>query len=895
MVLGLLFCGPVDGASREGLREGLQDALVAHWDFGDAALSLIDAVDQRRLILSEGISRPGPHAVAGAKGLALSFDGVDDLAELPWPADGSLDFGRAAQGQFSIALWVRVEGESASSTLVDKRGASPAGRAGLFGYRFFLNDGVPALQFFAGDRESEDRVDEAVVSARGLAPGWLLDGQWHHLVVSARRGRALHGDDGSSVAFFVDGRRYSATPADLPSASLANTGPLLLGSSDPMRVSVGESFAPFRGALDEVMIFATALDASAVERLMQHDLVDSSSSASSAGIVSWIAEPPPSQERTLGSEPIGWMHSGPSGRHEWAAGKPEVFLLGEGGAVSLTYLLRDNLPIGAKVLLSLDTYAFDWAAPAALLFSVGGEPIVWPGATAPALSVGGMADRWQRHEVVFTVVSAHASARQLRIAPVDGKRRILIDNLRLEVIAPDRLRCLWTFDGPHSDAVDDAVGGALGFAGKGTSRRHGCLGFAAHFDGTENSGIELPVSESVAASHSDFSISLWLRPEEATTAEMPLVFERMGARGRYLLALDDLHPVWVMWGEESQILRADARVPVERWTHLVLTVARTGRQESRVAIYLDGRKAAERVFPAEERNADLDGSRRWVLGRGDSVDGRREAPAFFGALDDVAYYDAALGEPQIRLLAAEGRPASLLSCRTNSPLVFSESRRSETLALVVCNEGETVREVSLEAGRVVSDAAGCPRGEGLEMAPRRSLLHLAAGRCEAVEIAVERPMRWVSASPGCLGVSIFDAHERNSAECRAIFRGDSQWAITPRQASFIFEPGRTHTLFVDVERFSGSESAIPYRIESLLPSGVPDSALRIEGHLPGQVSHGLLALSADGKGTLSFDVEVLPAARSRVHEITVIIDPDAPDSERRRRTVLLWNPRNRAR
>ena len=173
-----------------------------------------------------------PVAVAGRVGNALHFSSAGDYVRVP--DDPSLDFGT---GPLSIDAWVRMTTMQPNTirTLVDKRAGSSANPTG---YSFFVFNGRLGFQ-----------LDDGSPSLNYIAPANPIDdGQWHHVAVMVNRTSATGGRlmvDGSVVHTF--------NPTTRP-GSISNASDLRLGTQ------VYPGFSGLEGELDEVEIFARALD-----------------------------------------------------------------------------------------------------------------------------------------------------------------------------------------------------------------------------------------------------------------------------------------------------------------------------------------------------------------------------------------------------------------------------------------------------------------------------------------------------------------------------------------------------------------------------------------------------------------------------------------------------------
>lgn len=177
-----------------------------------------------------------PASTPGRSGQALSFDGIDDYLEISAPIIPSLR-------DFTISTWVRVSSSPGINVIADNR--NPTTGAGI---QLALYDGQPLLQI-ADDRSW----------ANHWLPGVRIDdGQWHHLAVSLRRGRA------GGVRFYVDGNFVGALDPRSDLGALAGTN-LWIGRGRAVPGSSGSQL--FRGDLDELLIHRGELGDAEINRM----------------------------------------------------------------------------------------------------------------------------------------------------------------------------------------------------------------------------------------------------------------------------------------------------------------------------------------------------------------------------------------------------------------------------------------------------------------------------------------------------------------------------------------------------------------------------------------------------------------------------------------------------
>jgi Concanavalin A-like lectin/glucanases superfamily len=215
----------------------LADAPSGYWRLAEktGTVALDETANNNRGAYKNGVTLGRPGATASEVNSAADFDGGNDRIEWADPANGSLDVGAA---DFSLEAWVKLPGAlDTERGVIGKRDASrywlvnvtdDSGHRGQL--RAIVFDGTATYSLY-----SLHRVD---------------DGQWHHVVASF--------DRDAGIRFFVDGVSSGYSPGAL-AADLGNTAPLLVGKTS--------GYAEYRGSIDEVAMYRSALS---LERAQAH-------------------------------------------------------------------------------------------------------------------------------------------------------------------------------------------------------------------------------------------------------------------------------------------------------------------------------------------------------------------------------------------------------------------------------------------------------------------------------------------------------------------------------------------------------------------------------------------------------------------------------------------------
>jgi hypothetical protein len=215
----------------------LADTPRAYWRLGESLGST--AADETGTVSGtylSGVTLGAASALATDANTSAAFDGGDDKITMGDPSGGELDFDL---GDFSAEGWVRA-------TANDERAIFSKRQVGT---------GLPFWQATVSDdgsRTGRVRVNlsDGVTSAEVYGPAIRVDdGNWHHVVVVFDRDAA--------IVVYVDG--VAQTNLVTVAGSVSNAGEFLVGKS------TGYPF--FKGGLDEIAVYPTALSA---ERVQAH-------------------------------------------------------------------------------------------------------------------------------------------------------------------------------------------------------------------------------------------------------------------------------------------------------------------------------------------------------------------------------------------------------------------------------------------------------------------------------------------------------------------------------------------------------------------------------------------------------------------------------------------------
>lgn len=193
-----------------------------------------------RTEILNGERTPGRH------GTALRFNGISardggTLVVIPKSPSGTDPIAPFLEGPFTIAAWVRFDEDCAPEgafELVNKSGSAVGP-----GIRWYYT--WKAVNFLTGDGEGS----EARVAATEKGATNIPFGEWIHLAVTR--------DGAGTVQMYLNGEPVAASPGDLG----------ITASETPMMFGGWNNDYPFKGLMDEIAIWTSALDESEIQNL----------------------------------------------------------------------------------------------------------------------------------------------------------------------------------------------------------------------------------------------------------------------------------------------------------------------------------------------------------------------------------------------------------------------------------------------------------------------------------------------------------------------------------------------------------------------------------------------------------------------------------------------------
>ncbi|MCA9246463.1 MAG: PQQ-dependent sugar dehydrogenase [Planctomycetales bacterium] len=232
--------------------------LVGYWALnkgsGDVALDTSPVGLDNSASLVGGPQQTSPAWNADGDGGSLTFDGQNDLLDLP----DSVDINGATKAHTTVSLWFKAD----DITVADRMQVLYEQGGTQRGLNIYLHDS----HLYVGGWSLGDGW-----AAAHLVSDQIQSGMWHHVVLVLDGGTELSPD---ALSAYLDGQAFGTSPG--PGVELAQQGGRAgVGRVDGRtRFHMGPSNLNedgFAGMIDEVRIYNRALDGAEVAARFDHD------------------------------------------------------------------------------------------------------------------------------------------------------------------------------------------------------------------------------------------------------------------------------------------------------------------------------------------------------------------------------------------------------------------------------------------------------------------------------------------------------------------------------------------------------------------------------------------------------------------------------------------------
>lgn len=213
---------------------------------------------------------------------AMLFDGVDDGVTID--DEETAIFDREVNQSFSFSVWFRRD----AGTLAGNEVLIGRYERGQVHFWVGLNNTSGGASFRLWDSETFGDYSEGAIDGTTN----LADGQWHHIV-------AVRDSQSNQVLLYVDGSSAGTTAPEYTASFIGNS-PMTIGWMEDPYNDVDEYH--FRGAIDEVAFFDTALSSATVGQIYTAGLANTGLCDDDTNFAPVIVSFEPPTTATVGAE-----------------------------------------------------------------------------------------------------------------------------------------------------------------------------------------------------------------------------------------------------------------------------------------------------------------------------------------------------------------------------------------------------------------------------------------------------------------------------------------------------------------------------------------------------------------------------------------------------------------
>ncbi|MCA9290044.1 MAG: hypothetical protein KDA25_02885 [Phycisphaerales bacterium] len=450
---------------------------------------------------------------------------------------------------------------------------------------------------------------------------------------------------------------------------------------------------------------------------------------------------------------------------------------------------------------------------------------------------------------------------------------------------PPSMVAWWQFDEASGPTAAEVVNGIDGTHVNGPVVVPGMVNAALDFDGVDDF-VRVPDHPAINFSASspntkrgDFSIDAWIRLDQFTRLQYPIVDKRDDARGYFFLVHDGVLTLAIADGSGQTYHYGGGLVPIGVDVHVVVTVDRD--DPNGITFYQDG--AVSGSGDPTGRPGSLVNGAALRIGASHYTNVPGDGVSFFdGVIDEVEIFNRVLGASEVAALHGAG-PAGKCRhcCYVPSWKPFCAGATSVIVGVEICNKSVDVHtfELTMAGLPVASYPGGTIDGPTGFTFIDPSIVTLGPGDCAVVRVRIDRPTDMVAnGDTGCYEASVTNLDTGDVVTCvgRVVDRrkwcavaiGHGGGAIpmavaTPR--AFVFQ-------IINHARPIGVFHYAVYAIDR--DTGQPNAVVSLDGLPPGKPVSGSIDIAEGESAELGFEAVYTDYEPLRSTELMLLGDLD---------------------
>lgn len=466
---------------------------------------------------------------------------------------------------------------------------------------------------------------------------------------------------------------------------------------------------------------------------------------------------------------------------------------------------------------------------------------------------------------------------------------------------PPGMVAWWPMDETFGNVVYDSVNTNHGLRAGATPPNTiaGAVGNALHFDGV-SSHVRVPddptlnFGAATQADAGDFSIDAWIRLDQFTAQQAPIVDKRdQQPLGYYFFVLDGHLALIIEDGigpPATYYISGTTLLPINQVLHVAVTVDRDDTQG--VRFYVDGAPFGQTGDPTQH-TGNLTNSSDLFIGASKFMYFPGDGQAFVnGMIDEVEIFDRELTASEVADLYNAGSDGKCKStCHLPWDEPFCANENEITVTATVCNWSPITQSYQMTF-------APEPAGPGCTI-PGPTVFNIIGpnpvivppNQCVPVQVKITRPVNMTSVYDiACYRMTITSQTTGHSFVCHGSVQDR-------RDLCAVFDPGPGGGVVVGgvilvpwdgpgpiVGSFEVAEArsdfgrgapvSVPIEIRATGGDMLPSDSVSLDGLPPGKPIVRTIKIPPGETSSINFDIDFLQHNPFDVHDITLYTDTD---------------------
>ncbi len=466
------------------------------------------------------------------------------------------------------------------------------------------------------------------------------------------------------------------------------------------------------------------------------------------------------------------------------------------------------------------------------------------------------------------------------------------------IAPPPGMVAWWPMDETFGSVVHDSVNSNHGLRAGATppSTVAGAVDNALDFDGA-SSHVDVPdhptlnFGAATQATAGDFSIDTWIRMDQFTAQQAPIVDKRdQQPRGYYFFVLDGNLALIIEdgIGPQATVYHTNSTLlPINQLLHVAVTVDRDDPQG--VQFYLNGAPFGQLGDPTQHAG-NLTSADSLYIGASKYMYFPGDGQAFFdGMIDEVEIFNSELSASEVASIYNAGNDGKCKStCHVPWDEPFCENENEITVTTTVCNWSPVAQTYQMTFSPEPAGFGCTIPGPTQFNVLGPNPITVGPNQCVPVQVKITRPVNMTSVyNIGCYKMTITNQSSGHSFVCHGSVqdRRDlcGQYVPGPTGGTvggvvLVPWPGPIVGSFeIAVARSDlgrGDTLSVPIEVRATGGDMLPSDNLSLDGLPPGEPVVRTVKIPPGEEGIIDFSLQFLEHNPFDAHDITLYTDMD---------------------